>query len=99
MERASRRRLIPTIFGRSARAIPIGNPFGYLLIPLLLGATLEEANDDHGHVVTAHAACLRVGCQAVVHHVLADLLQVLLRGDAATDKLNHGLGGLAVPDT
>lgn len=88
-----------TIFGRCARTVSSRYPLGDLLVPLLLTPAPEEANDDHGHVVTANTSRLRVGGQAVVHHVLTDLLEVLLGGDTAPDKLDDSLGRLAIPDT
>src|SRR4051794_10925839 len=94
----SRRRRVRTVFGRSAGAVAIGDPPSDLLIPLLLTPPPEEADDDHGHVVAAHTTRLRVGGQTIVHHVLADLLQILLGGDSSPDKLDNGLRGLAVPD-
>lgn len=90
---------MPTIFGRSTRAISICNPSGYLLVPLLFSPASEEAHDDHGHVIAAHAARLRVGGQAIVHHVLADLVQILLSSNPPPDELDDGLRGLAIPDT
>lgn len=87
----SRRRRVRTIFGRGTRAISIGNSAGDLLIPLLFTPAPKEANDNHGHVITAHATCLGVGGQAVVHHVFADFIQILLGSDASSDKFDDGL--------
>jgi len=92
-----RRRL--TIFGGSARAIAGRNTLSDLVVPLLLTPAPEEADDDHGHVVAPNASGLRIRCQAVIHHVLADLLEVLLGGNATPHKLNDSLRRLAIPDT
>ncbi|KAI6748822.1 hypothetical protein HG531_007769 [Fusarium graminearum] len=83
----------------STWAIAVSDSAGDLLVPLILGLSVEEANDAHGHVVAADTAGLRVGGQAVVHHVLANLFEFLLGSDASSNELNHGLGGLAIPDT
>lgn len=96
--RCSRRGLL-TVFRRSAGAVSISNPSGYLLVPLLLAPAPEEANNGHRHVVAANTTGLRVGGEAVVHHVLADLVQVLLGSDTPADELDNSLGRLAVPDT
>lgn len=88
-----------TVLGRRARAIAVGDTLGDLLIPLLLRLAVEETNNAHGHVVAADATSLGVGGKAVVHHVLADLVQVLLGCNSTADKLNNSLRGLAVPDT
>lgn len=96
--RLRRRRRFPTIFGRGTRTVSVGNPPGNLLIPLFLGPSPEESDNDHGHVVAADASRLRVGGQAVVHHVLADLVQILLGSDSTPDEFDYGLGRLAIPD-
>ena len=85
------RSLVHTVFRRGARSVTVGDPSGNLLVPLVFGPAVEEGNDDHGHVVAADTARLRVGRQAVVHHVLADLFQFLLRRDTPPDKLDNGL--------
>ena len=82
---------VPTIFRRGAWTIAFRHPLRYLFIPLLLAPASEEANDDHGHVVTSHTTRLRVGSQAVVHHVLADLIQILLGDNTPPDEFDHGL--------
>jgi hypothetical protein len=96
-DRRSRRGLL-TVFGRGTRAVSISNPSGNFLIPLFLAPAPEEANNGHCHVVTANAAGLGVGGQAVVHHVLADLVQVLFGSNTPADKLDNSLRGLAIPD-
>ena len=88
-----------TVFGGSTRTIAVGDPLGDFLVPLLLGLAVEETNDDHGHVVAAYTSGLGVRGKAVVHHVFADLFEVLLSSNAPPDELDHGLGRLAVPDT
>lgn len=82
---------ILTILGRRARAVASSNPPGDLIVPLFLGSALEEAHNDHGHVIATDASSFRVGSQTVVHHVLADLIQLLPRGNTAPDKLDDGL--------
>lgn len=82
-----------------ARPVSVRDPLGDHVVPLLLGLAVEKCDDAHGHVVAADAAGLAVRCEAVVHHVLADGGQVLLRGNASSDKLNDSLRGLAIPDT
>lgn len=88
-----------TVFRWSTGAVAVGHPLGDLLVPLILGPTTEQADDNHGHVVAANTTGLRVRSQAVVHHVLADLLQVLLSSNASAHELDNGLGRLAVPNT
>lgn len=87
-----------TIFRWSAGTIAIGNPPSNLLVPLFLASSPQETNDDHSHVVTPNTASLGIGGQAVVHHILADFVQILLGSDASADELDDGLGRLAVPD-
>ena len=91
-------RRVPTIFRRCAWSISICDSLRYLFVPLLFTPTPEEANDDHGHIVTAHTTRLRVGGQAVVHHVLTDLVEILLGRDASSDKFDDSLRRLAVPN-
>ena len=87
-----------TIFGGGAGAVAVGDALGNLVVPLLFGLAVEEGNDNHGHVVAADTARLRVGGEAVVHHVFANLFEILLGGDTSANKLDNGLGGLAIPD-
>lgn len=91
--------IVRTVLRGSTWAIAVSDSAGDLIVPLILGLSVEEANDAHGHVVAADTAGLRVGGQAVVHHVLANLFEFLLGSDASSNELNHGLGGLAIPDT
>ena len=93
---ASRRH---TVFRRGARTVALGDATSDLLIPLLLGLAPQEADDDHCHVVATNTAGLRVGSEAVVHHVFTDLVKVLLGSNASPDELNDSLRGLAIPDT
>lgn len=88
-----------TIFWGGARSVAAGDSLCNLVIPLFLCLAVEETNDDHGHVVTTNPSSLRVGCQAVVHHVFTNLVKILLGGDSSANKLNHSLRRLAVPDT
>lgn len=87
-----------TIFWGGARSVAVSDSLCNLLIPLLLCLAVEETNDYHGHVVTTNATSLRVGGQAVVHHVLTNLVKVLLGGDSSANELNHSLRRLAIPD-
>lgn len=80
-----------TIFGGSARSVSVSNSLGDLLVPLLLGLSVEESDDGHGHVVAANSTSFRVGRQAVVHHVLADLFEVLFGGNATSNELDNSL--------
>jgi len=82
-----------------ARPVSVRDALGDHVVPLLLGLAVEKCNHTHSHVVAADAAGLAVGCEAVVHHVLADGGQVLLRGNASSDELDNRLRGLAIPDT
>ena len=93
-----KQRVFRTIFGRRTWAVSVGDALGNRLVPLLFTPAPEETNDHHGHVVAAHAASLRVRSQAVVHHVLANLFELLLGGDSAADEFDDGLRGLAIPD-
>jgi len=100
MQRASHRSVwLLTIFRRSARSISVSHPPGNLLIPLLLCSSTQETYDNHRHIVAPNAARLAVGSQTVVHHVLANLVQVLLGGNTPSHELDHGLGWLAIPDS
>lgn len=92
-------RTVRTVLGGSTRTVAVSDSAGDLLVPLILGLSVEEANNAHGHVVAANATGLGVGGQAVVHHVLANLVEFLLGSNASSNELNHGLGGLAIPDT
>ena len=87
------------VLGRSTGPVSVRNPLCNLVVPLLLGLAVEQADDGHGHVVTAHTTGLTVGGQAVIHHVLANSVQVLLGGNSSAHKLHNRLGGLAIPDT
>lgn len=87
------------VLGRGARPVSVRNPLCDLVVPLLFGLAIEQSDDSHGHVVTAHAAGLAVGGQAVVHHVLANPGQLLLGGDPPPHEFDYGLRRLAVPDT
>lgn len=59
---------------------------------------MQKTNDGDGHVVAAHSSSVAVRGEAVVHHVLTDGLQRLLRHDSAADELDDSLRGLAIPD-
>lgn len=84
---------------RRARTVTLGNALCNLVVPLLLGSPVQKADNDHGHVVTSNTASLTTRCQAVVHHVLADVMKILPRGNTPPDELNHGLRRLDIPDT
>lgn len=84
--------MILAVLWRRARAIPFGNPLGDLVVPLFLRPPVQEANDDHSHVVAPNPTSLAVGGKAIIHHVFADSIKVLPGSDASSDKLNHGLG-------
>lgn len=77
----------------------MGNTFCNLVVPLFLGPPVQKADNDHGHVVTSNTASLTTRCQTVVHHVFADVMKFLLRGNTSPDKLNDGLRRLDIPDT
>ena len=87
------------ILWRSAWPVTICYPIGNQAVPLFLGLSIEMGNDGHGHVVTADTARFAVAREAVVHHVLADDLELLLGSDSSPNKLDHGLRRLAIPDT
>lgn len=87
------------VLWRRARPISVRDPLGDHVVPLLLSLAVEERNDAHSHVVAANATGFAVGCKAVVHHVLANSGQVLLRSNASSHELDDGLGRLAIPDT
>lgn len=91
--------MILAVLWRRTRAIPFGNPLGDLVVPLLLRPPIQKANDNHSHVVASNPSRLAVGGETIVHHVFADSIKVLSGSDASSDKLNHGLGRLAIPDT
>jgi hypothetical protein len=86
------------VLRRSTRAIAVSNPLRNLVIPLLLGSTVEKTYDNHCHVVTADSAGFTVGGEAVVHHVFTDPVKVLLGRNTAANKFNYSLGRLAIPD-
>lgn len=88
-----------TVFWWGTGAVSLGHSVGNHLIPFLLGLSVEKCNNGNGHVVATNTSSLTVRGQAVVHHVLADLGQLLLRGNATTDKLDDCLRRLTVPDT
>lgn len=90
--------ILAVLWGR-ARAVAFSNALGDLVVPLLLRPTVQQANDDHGHVVASDASSFTVCGKTVVHHVLTDVMQVLSCGDTPPDKLNHGLRSLAIPDS
>jgi hypothetical protein len=54
----------------SAGSLAICHSIGDHLVPLVLGLAVEQRNNDHGHVVAAHAARVAVRREAVVHQVL-----------------------------
>lgn len=87
------------VLGRGAGAVAVGHALSDLIVPLLFGPTVQKTDDDHSHVVASNATRLTVGSQAIVHHVLTDAVEVLLGGNTATNELNDGLRGLAIPDT
>jgi hypothetical protein len=86
------------VLGRSARPVPVRNPLGDLLVPLLLALAIQQADDSHGHVVTTDTTSLAVGSQAVIHHVLTDSVEILLGRNASSDEFDHRLRRLAIPD-
>lgn len=69
------------------------------LVPLLFGLTVQQTNDNHCHIVTTNASRLAVGCKAVVHHVLANQVQILLSGNSSSHEFDHSLGRLTIPYT
>lgn len=91
--------VILTILGGGTRPISLGDTLRDGLVPLFLGLALEQSDDDHGHVVAPDSTGIAARGQAVVHQVLADPVQILLRGNSSSDKLNYCLRRLAIPDT
>jgi hypothetical protein len=83
--------VILTILRRCARPIAICDPLRDSLVPLFLRLSVKQSNDDHGHVVAPDSASVAARGQAVVHQVLADAMQILLRGNSSSDKLDDRL--------
>lgn len=86
-----------TIFRRRTRAVAVGHSIADHLVPLFLGFAAQEANDDDRHVIASNATGVGIRRKAVIHQVLANRSQVLLRNYAASNELGDRLGGLAVP--
>jgi hypothetical protein len=80
-----------------AGSITVGDPLRDHVIPLLLGLTAEKADDDHGHVVATDSTSIAITSEAIVHHVLTDLVEILLSRDSSTDELDNSLRRLAIP--
>lgn len=60
---------------------------------------MKQPDDDHCHIVAPHAPCLAAGCQAVVHDIFTNLLQLLFGCYPSSNEFNHRLRRLAIPDT
>lgn len=88
----TRNEKVRTVFRGRTWAFAVRHPLGDLLIPFVFGLAVQEPNDDHGHVITTNATGFRVGSQAIVHHVLANLFEWLLSGDTSANELNNILG-------
>ncbi len=69
------------------------------LVPLLLGLAVEQSNNAHRHVVASNTAGIRIRCQAAVHEVFADILELFTVGDGASHDVDHVLTAEAIPDT
>jgi len=87
------------VLGRSAGSVALCHSVRNHLVPLVHRLASEESHNDHCHVVTANTTSLAAGSETVVHHVLADRLQILLGSNTTTSEFNDCLGGLAIPDT
>ena len=62
------------ILWRSARAVAVSNPRCDLIVPLFFGLSVKQPNNDHGHVVAPDSPSLTIGREAVIHHVLTNLI-------------------------
>lgn len=91
--------MILAVLWGGARAVAFGNALGDLVVPLLLRPTVQQTNDDHGHVIATDTTGFTVGREAIIHHILADPGELLLGGNAPSDELDHRLRRLTVPDT
>lgn len=87
------------VLGRCTRAVTVGNPLRNLVVPLFLGPAVQEANNNHGHVVTPNSTGFTIRSETVVHHILTDAMKILLCGDSSPDKFDHRLRSLTIPDT
>lgn len=87
-----------TIFWGSAWTITTRNPVGNVLVPFIFRLAFQQGNHDHGHIITADAASLAIRGQAIIHHVFADLGELLLGGNTSSNEFNNSLRRLAVPD-
>jgi hypothetical protein len=87
------------ILWRGTWTFSICDPLRDVLVPLLLGTPLKETDNDHSHVITAHTTCIAVGRQTVIHHVLANGRELLLRYDASPYEFDDSLRRLTIPDS
>ena len=87
------------VLGRCTRAVTVGNPLRNLVVPFFLGPAVQEANNNHGHVVTPNSTGFTTRSETVVHHILTDAMKILLSGDPPPDKFDHRLRSLTIPDT
>ena len=73
----------------------------YPAVPLLLGATIENGNNQNGHVVVADWNVFVVVCfwiNTVIAQQLADLAKVFAFVEFPADEVDNGLRGHAFPD-
>ena len=87
------------VLGRCTRAVTVGNPLRNLVVPFFLGPAVQEANNNHGHVVTPNSTGFTTRSETVVHHILTDAMKILPSGDPPPDKFDHRLRSLTIPDT
>ena len=87
------------VLWRCTRPIAFRNSVCNFLVPFVLGFAPEKSNDDHGHVIAANATSVAVRCKTIIHHIFADFMELLLRGDPSSDELHDRLRRLAIPDT
>lgn len=90
---------ILAILRRSTRAISVRHARRDHIVPLLLGLAVKKADYNHGHVVTSNPTGLRIRSKTVVHHVLANLREVLLSSNSSADELDDSLRRLAIPNS
>ena len=74
----------------------------YPAVPLLLGATIENGNDQDGHVVVANnrnlSAVVRFWIYTIIAQQLAGLAKVFAFMKFPAYEVDNGLRGHAFPD-
>lgn len=69
------------------------------VVPFLLGPSVEDRNEKNGHVIASNTAPVAVWRNTLVHHELANLVELELVCDAPSDKVDGFLVLEYIPDT